>query len=99
MIVPFSQTDVESEVSQSGLRPLPVIAIVIGIISAILFSQIWSDFHGAAAFALWPLGFATGLFTVTLGASIIHRQMHWDLLIAGKMLTLAGTVLFFIASL
>jgi hypothetical protein len=99
MIAQYDQTEIESTARSGWLRPLPIIAGILGLLFAYLFTQLWPQFGGFAALALWPLGFATGLFGVTLMASIIKRQMHWDLLIAGKMLTLAGTLLFFIASL
>ena len=99
MIAHYDQTEIESTANGGWLRPLPIVAGILGFLFAILFTQLWPHFGGFAALALWPLGFATGLFCVTLAASLIKRQMHWDLLIAGKMLTLAGTLLFFIASL
>ena len=98
MIVPFSQTEVESQ-DRQRIRPLPILAIILGLCFATLFSQIWPNFQGTAAWAIWPLGLATGMFGVTLGASLLKHQMHWDMLIAGKILTLAGTILLFIASL
>ncbi|KAA3655916.1 MAG: hypothetical protein DWQ04_32570 [Chloroflexi bacterium] len=98
MIVPFSQTDVEMQETRR-IRPLPVLATILGVLFAILFTQLLPNFRGFAALAIWPLGIATGMFGVTLGASLIKHQMHWDLLLAGKMLALAGTVLFFISSL
>lgn len=98
MIVPFTQTEVETENAQRK-RPLPILATIIGLGFGYLFTQLLPKFQGFAALALWPLGIATGLFGVTLVASIVKRQMHWDMLIAGKLLTLVGTVLFFIASL
>ncbi len=98
MIVPFSQTEVEVQDTQR-LRPLPVLATFLGVCFAIFFTQLWPNFQGAAAWAIWPLGMATGMFGVTLGASLLKKQMYWDLLIAGKIFTLAGTVLLFIASL
>jgi len=98
MIVPFSQTEFEIQETRR-IRPLPVFAIILGLCFGSLFSRIWPNFHGIAFWAIWPLGLATGMFGMTLGASLIKREMHWDMLIAGKMLTLIGTVLLFIASL
>ena len=98
MIVPFSQTDVKST-DTNRIRPLPIFAVFLGLCFAFVFSRLWPDFEGIAAWAMWPLGLATGMFSVTFGASLWGHQMHWDMLIAGKLLTLAGTLLFFVASL
>ncbi len=97
MIVPFSQTEVEAQ-DTWRIRPLPV-AVFLGVCFAVFFAHLWPNFQGAAAWAIWPMGMATGMFGVTLGVSLLKHQMYWDLLIAGKIFALAGTILFFIASL
>lgn len=89
------------EVVERPFRPIsvPAISVTVGLALGLVFSWLWPDVSGLAAWALWPLGMATGLISVTLLASVLAGRDHWDLLIVGKAFAVAGAILLFVSSL
>lgn len=97
MIAPYRQFDVDIE-KIYRIPVLPLVSLMVGLALGFLFSSLWPGFEGLASWALWPLGLAAGLFSVTFVSTFVSHQLNWDLLIAGKILTLMGAVMFFVAS-
>lgn len=97
MITSFRQEEaVKQPIRAISMTP---IAVLLGTGCGFMLSWLWPMVTGLAAWALWPLGMAIGLIGVTLFASLLVGQTHWELLIIGKLFAVLGAFLLFLSSL
>ena len=98
MIADMSRT--EADAKDKLTLPLNhLMALLLGMGLGTILTLLFPHFSGLAALALWPLGLAGGLLTISLYSSHRRQETLWGFALVGQLLAVVGIALIFLASI